>query len=258
MADFSPKSAAALLSALRLAYEHGGAEAALRAIGIELPEGDQFEGVADELENVIGGYATDARLREALALGFLTGRLAFRLRARARTSADPTSFVLDRDLVVQRAEGESILRLPWVEDDLFVGRRLPDISEVPAGIRALSIEHYLAALGGERRRFSFRSYGHAYWVDAVPVRDDYGGIKAVLAIATPALAAPARDAPVLTPREMEVVELASRGLTSAEIAEQLFVSAGTIKNHLHNIYAKLEVSDKAAAVAAALRHGLIE
>jgi DNA-binding NarL/FixJ family response regulator len=66
------------------------------------------------------------------------------------------------------------------------------------------------------------------------------------------------DPPSLTPRETDVLRLASHGLTHAEIAEPLGVSPATIKTHLQNIYPKLGVSDKTAAVAAVLRHGLID
>jgi ATP/maltotriose-dependent transcriptional regulator MalT len=65
------------------------------------------------------------------------------------------------------------------------------------------------------------------------------------------------EAPTLTPRELEVLELVSHGLSSAEIAEHLMISVGTVKTHLQNAYPKLGVNDKAAAVATALRHGLI-
>jgi two-component system nitrate/nitrite response regulator NarL len=68
----------------------------------------------------------------------------------------------------------------------------------------------------------------------------------------------ATDAPAITPREADVLVLASHGLTSGEIAGELVVSAGTVRTHLENIYVKLGVSDKAAAVATALRHGLID
>ena len=44
---------------------------------------------------------------------------------------------------------------------------------------------------------------------------------------------------------------------SAAIAEALFVSVPTVKTHLQHVYAKLEVSDRAAAVAQALRRGLL-
>lgn len=46
---------------------------------------------------------------------------------------------MDRNLVVQGAEGESILRLPWFEDGLFVGRELPQISEMPTAVRTRCI-----------------------------------------------------------------------------------------------------------------------
>jgi hypothetical protein len=55
-----------------------------------------------------------------------------------------------------------------------------------------------------------------------------------------------------------VLSLASNGLTAAEIAEQIGVSATTVKTHFDNIYGRLGVSDRCAAVATALRHGLID
>ncbi|MCW3014855.1 MAG: hypothetical protein JWO02_1947, partial [Solirubrobacterales bacterium] len=126
---------------------------------------------------------TTSPLTETVALDFLAGRVAQR-RPR-RGTPDPTSFLMDRELVVQAAAGESILRLPWADEGLFVGRQLPDISEIPRPVRMLATERYRAALAGERGRYTFVSYGHAYAVDSVPVRGDDGGISAVLAIATP-------------------------------------------------------------------------
>jgi PAS domain S-box-containing protein len=62
----------------------------------------------------------------------------------------------------------------------------------------------------------------------------------------------------LTPRELEVLQLATNGLSGREIAAQLVVSPSTIKTHFNHIYEKLGVADRAAAVATALRLGLIE
>lgn len=62
----------------------------------------------------------------------------------------------------------------------------------------------------------------------------------------------------LTARELEVLQLAAYGLSGREIAAQLVVSPSTIKTHFNHIYEKLGVSDRAAAVATALRLGLIE
>jgi two-component system, NarL family, nitrate/nitrite response regulator NarL len=54
---------------------------------------------------------------------------------------------------------------------------------------------------------------------------------------------------VLTPRELEVVRLAGRGLTNKEIAAELTVELSTVKNHLHNALEKLGVHRRTEAVA---------
>jgi DNA-binding CsgD family transcriptional regulator len=58
----------------------------------------------------------------------------------------------------------------------------------------------------------------------------------------------AQDLNRLTPREAEILELVGTGLSNAAIAERLWISPGTVKKHLENIYAKLEVTNRAAAV----------
>ena len=57
----------------------------------------------------------------------------------------------------------------------------------------------------------------------------------------------------LTAREAEILELVASGLTNAAIAERLWISPGTVKKHLDNIYAKLGVANRTAAVAFANR-----
>ncbi len=66
------------------------------------------------------------------------------------------------------------------------------------------------------------------------------------------------DAPVLTARETEILRHIAEGLSAPEIAERLVLGVTTVKTHLHNIYGKLEVSDRAAAVAQAIRRGILE
>jgi DNA-binding CsgD family transcriptional regulator len=317
-------TASALVWALDRAHEHAGAGAALAAAGLDLPLVDRFDGLSDDVDELVQRFPGETSVREALALGVLAGRVADR-PARARRLQDPTSFLMSEDLVVQAASGQSILRLPWFEDGLFMGRHLPEISEMPTSVRGLCVENYTAALAGERGRFAFTSYGHAYSVDAVPVRSQNGRIDAVLAVATPAhsyaaavaahlrtaerldrsaelaeeraeryrlagrgdselaelhaagtarrcaerarasaqhlqarISAEPGDPPSITSRQAEVLSLASNGLTSAEIAEQIGVSPTTVRSHFDNIYCRLGVSDRCAAVATALRHGLID
>jgi two-component system, NarL family, response regulator len=65
------------------------------------------------------------------------------------------------------------------------------------------------------------------------------------------------DRPELTPREMEVLKLLVAGLTNREIASVLGNSENTVRNHTISIFAKLYVSDRAEAVAAALQRGIV-
>jgi DNA-binding CsgD family transcriptional regulator len=62
---------------------------------------------------------------------------------------------------------------------------------------------------------------------------------------------------VLSPRELEVLRLVAAGNTNREAAAHLFISEATVKTHLLNIYAKLEVPDRASAVAEGFRRGLL-
>ena len=61
----------------------------------------------------------------------------------------------------------------------------------------------------------------------------------------------------LSGRESEVLTLVADGLSNEQIAEQLFVSQATIKSHLVHIFAKLDADSRTAAVASAVRRGLI-
>jgi len=64
--------------------------------------------------------------------------------------------------------------------------------------------------------------------------------------------------PQLTAREQEVLELISEGLSAPDIGKRIHLSPTTVKTHLHKLYEKLGVSDRAAAVAEAMRRGLLE
>ena len=66
------------------------------------------------------------------------------------------------------------------------------------------------------------------------------------------------DTANLTAREREILALIADGASAPQIGGVLHLSTGTVKSHLKNLYEKLGVSDRAAAVAEAMRRGMLE
>jgi two-component system NarL family response regulator len=64
--------------------------------------------------------------------------------------------------------------------------------------------------------------------------------------------------PELSPREREILHLIRRGKSNKEIGTSLFIAEDTVKRHVSNMLAKLDVADRAEAVAEALRRGLLQ
>lgn len=67
-----------------------------------------------------------------------------------------------------------------------------------------------------------------------------------------------REKPLLSEREREIVQLVAQGFRNREIGERLFISEQTVKNHLHNIFDKLGVSDRLELALYAIHHRLTD
>ena len=67
---------------------------------------------------------------------------------------------------------------------------------------------------------------------------------------------PPQALPELTEREREVLGLIAQGYNNAEIARQLFLSVKTVRNHVSNIFSKLQVADRAQVIIRARDAGL--
>lgn len=78
------------------------------------------------------------------------------------------------------------------------------------------------------------------------------------ALPEPRVFAPADDAPLLTPREREILGLLGEGLSNKAIARRLAISVHTVKFHMEALFAKLEATSRAEAVAKGLRGGVIQ
>jgi two-component system, NarL family, response regulator DegU len=86
------------------------------------------------------------------------------------------------------------------------------------------------------------------------------GLAAALlreASAASAAAPPADPATQVSAREVEVLQLIAEGASPPEVAERLFISVKTVKNHLSSIYEKLDARDRTQAVLKGLRMGII-
>jgi DNA-binding NarL/FixJ family response regulator len=68
--------------------------------------------------------------------------------------------------------------------------------------------------------------------------------------------APTEVFPELTPREGEVLDMIARGLSNTEISRRLYVSPKTVRNHVSNIFLKLQVADRSQAIVRAREAGL--
>lgn len=69
---------------------------------------------------------------------------------------------------------------------------------------------------------------------------------------------PPEGAGSLSRRELEVLTLVAQGLNNRAIAEQLFISENTVKNHIRNIHEKLQVHSRMEAVVRAVREGVLQ
>lgn len=73
----------------------------------------------------------------------------------------------------------------------------------------------------------------------------------------PVAAVEARDKMPLSPREMQILEAIAQGRSNKEVAQLLCISAHTLKNHLNNIFKKLDVEDRTQALMLSVRNGWV-
>jgi non-specific serine/threonine protein kinase len=123
--------------------------------------------------------------------------------------------------------------------------------DVEYGIgRALDLARVLGGLGGTGQAAGQARAAHRARSAAQAGR---GGALA----REPGAAAPGRAAPVLTPRELEVLTLVAQGLSNPDIGQRLMLSEHTVHRHLANILRKLGLPSRVAAAAWGARNGLV-
>jgi DNA-binding NarL/FixJ family response regulator len=186
----------------------------------------------------------------------------------------------DIEVVAESGNGEDAVTAAteFAPDVVIMDLRMPGIGGVEAARRIISAsphsnvlvltmsdadENVFAALQAGARGYLLKEAAPTEIIAAVrAVSAGQGVFGARIAARITAYfsdGAAARDArpfPELSQREREVLELLARGLPNAAIAHQLFLSPKTIRNHVSNVLTKLQVSDRAQAVARARDAGL--
>ena len=171
---------------------------------------------------------------------------------------------LDAAVTAVRAEHPDVVLM-----DLSLGEGAADGIEVTAALRALPEPPEVLVLttyDAEADILRALDAGaRGYLLKDTPPADLFAGIRATArgeTVLAPSVAATLvrRSLPgssAITEREVEVLELLSRGLGNKEMARELFVSEATVKSHLSHVYTKLGVDTRAGAVAAALERRII-
>ncbi|GAB3400735.1 transcriptional regulator [Flindersiella endophytica] len=180
----------------------------------------------------------------------------------------------DFDVVGEANEGAEALRLAEVfePDVILMDLRMP-------GVDGVSAIRQLKARGDAARVLVLTTYdtdtdvlpaieagATGYLLKDAPREDLLRAVRSAArgeSVLSPSIAtrlmtqlrAPEREP--LSQRELEVLSLVAQGKSNREAAQALFISEATVKTHLLHIYAKLDVNDRAAAVATAYNRGLL-
>lgn len=178
----------------------------------------------------------------------------------------------DMQIVAQAATGNEAIRLfkQYLPDVTLMDLRLPDISgiDVLIAIRSEFPEARIIMLttfeGDVDIRRALEAGARGYMLKNMPPKDLVEGIRQVNAgkkripAAVAAHLAEYFGDDDLTERETEVLGLVASGKRNRMIADHLFISEETVKVHIKHIMEKLGASDRTAAVAIALRRGIIQ
>ncbi len=167
-----------------------------------------------------------------------------------------------------------------------IGAAQPDVAVIGAMVDGLTAEQVLGAVArdqprtrvvmiaaspGPKQVYAALAGGAAGYLtkdtDARELCDAIAAVARGVTVLSPRLQAGVaseirlrapRPRPVMSARERETLSLIAEGLSAPEIGRTLHLSTATVKTHLRHIYEKLGVSERAAAVAQAMRQGLIE
>ncbi len=172
-------------------------------------------------------------------------------------SAVDTAIQRDADVVLMDLHMPGVGGIDAIKE---LTRRSPKIAVLVLSMSA-DDEALLGAIGAGARGYLVKGAGQDEIERAIRAvhagEVTFGaGIAARALARLSARSETSRPFPELSQRESEILDLLARGLTNADIARRLFLSEKTIRNHVSNIFGKLEVHERGQAVARARDAGL--
>jgi DNA-binding NarL/FixJ family response regulator len=199
----------------------------------------------------------------------------FRFGLRAMLTAEPSA-----DVIGEAASGEEAIALAatLLPDVIVMDLNMPGVNGIEATRRILAATPHIGILvmtmfeDDDSVFAAMRAGARGYLLKGAEGEQTVHAIRAVSAgeaIFSPAIAqrlmqyfgapppsAPPQAFPELTDREREVLDLIAHGYTNAAIAEQLVISPKTVRNHVSNIFSKLQVAGRAEAIIRARDAGM--
>jgi NarL family two-component system response regulator LiaR len=158
--------------------------------------------------------------------------------------------VILMDLVMPRMDGIAttrVIREHWPEVQVIALTSFQDQARVQEALQAGALSYLMKDVSIDEL--------------ADAIRDAHAGRSTLSPEAAQALVQAARQGPApghdLTPREREVLSLMVEGLNNPQIGDALYVSVTTVRSHVSNVFSKLGVSNRAEAIALALRSKLV-
>ncbi|HVT63764.1 MAG TPA: response regulator transcription factor [Mycobacteriales bacterium] len=146
--------------------------------------------------------------------------------------------------------------LGGVEATRRLTREYPEVTVVMLS-GATDREAVAAAIAGGARGFLQKEVSREEVAATVANALTISSLGVHAGITAPAQRRGSGDVPDLTQRELQVLTGMAGGKSNAQIGRDLFLSEDTIKTHARRLFRKLEVGDRAEAVAAGFRHGLV-
>jgi NarL family two-component system response regulator LiaR len=202
--------------------------------------------IVDDHSMVRTGLATFIETKPDLTLvgEARDGQQALQLCEQARPD------VILMDLVMPKLDGIAatrVIRERWPETQVIALTSFQDQARVQEALQAGALSYLMKDVSVDEL--------------ADAIRDAHAGRSTLSPEAAQALVQAARRGPEpghdLTPREREVLALMVEGLNNPQIGEALYISVTTVRSHVSNVFSKLGVSNRAEAIALALRSKLV-